>query len=752
MTGSILLAAVSLLGAVDAKGPGIEQQAAIMESLRPALVKVQYTLQYDKGQPPVGAGWSKRCPNCGQYHAGDTSGVVSDERPFETPGFLIADRRVVAPDILIHPRFVKSINVRFGDASSSARVGAYGRQQRSVFLELSEPLPGARPLSFVDQSSPPYLAVTYTQENGTWALGIQPMTPRVTIAEAGWKYIAAPDNCLITDGQGRPAGLCMCEQLPLDDTWKCSPERWPVVSAAMLEQQLAGLGKAAEGGLRRVSLQFRSPKTTPQNRWSYRHYSEEAEDGSGTNLEVIGLLLDDRRVLVLANLPPKRTARLERILVHPGGGARPQAGSAIGSAWQTLVHAGEPVPARFECSLADFGCLLAVLDKPLPGATRLSDRSILDFRNDFLLGVDLAMQGEQRTAYYQHARIASFELGFRGQPYPQLAMGAGNMFLYEEGGALLAVPVTRRKKVTVREEWDYSQAALTPVSYLTTLLKDPATNADPNNVPLTEEQENRLAWMGVELQGLDQNLARLNKVADLTNDGQSGALVTYVYPDSPAALAGIEVGDVLLRLHVEGHPKPLEIKVENDRMGMSEFPWEQLEAGGIPAEYLSQLPTPWPSAENSFTRALTELGFGTKYQAEFWHDGKLITKAFTAVESPPHFDSAPRYKSDPLGVTVRDQTYEVRRHFGVAADEAGVVIAKVEPGSKAAVAGVLPYERITHVNDQTVASVAEFEKLIAVGGEVRLSMKRQSKGRLVKIKLPAAKQAKQEAGATQPAL
>ncbi len=99
-----------------------------------------------------------------------------------------------------------------------------------------------------------------------------------------------------------------------------------------------------------------------------------------------------------------------------------------------------------------------------------------------------------------------------------------------------------------------------------------------------------------------------------------------------------------------------------------------------------------------------------------------------------------KFKSDPLGITVRDMTYAYRRRLRKADDDPGVVVSKVEPGSKASVAGVKPYETITHVNDQPVMTVKDFERLIAGQTELRLSVKRMVQGRVVKITLgpPAA--------------
>ncbi len=46
-----------------------------------------------------------------------------------------------------------------------------------------------------------------------------------------------------------------------------------------------------------------------------------------------------------------------------------------------------------------------------------------------------------------------------------------------------------------------------------------------------------------------------------------------------------------------------------------------------------------------------------------------------------------------------------------------------------------PYEIITYINDKPVMNVENFKKLIAVRGELRLSVKRWTRGRVVKIKI-----------------
>ncbi|GAF69007.1 unnamed protein product, partial [marine sediment metagenome] len=319
---------------------------------------------------------------------------------------------------------------------------------------------------------------------------------------------------------------------------------------------------------------------------------------------------------------------------------------------------------------------------------------------------------------------------------------------------LVAFPVARRAKVTAERRWKSDEPILTASNVFPKPFEDLPGNIDLSNVPLTEEEENRLAWLGLELQPLNRELARLNNVSDLSRDGEIGALVSYVYADSPATAAGVTAGDVLLRLHVEGYPKPMEVIIEKNEYPWGTFPWDRLDE--IPEQYFDQIPEPWGSVENTFTRSLTDLGFGKPFTAELVSGGKVIRKEFTVVQSPPHYDSAKRYKSELLGLTGKNLTYEVRRYFQKTPDEPGVIVAKIEPGSKASVAGIKPFEILTHVNGVPVHSADEFEARLTEatktpetspttgptsapstdnGRTLRLSVKRMTTGRVVRIKI-----------------
>jgi serine protease Do len=697
------------------------EQIKLAQKIAPGFVRVQYTLQTDQGEEPGATlatvsrlGSGDASPISG---VSDPASLLRDERPLESAGILIGPKRVLTADVTLHPRFIRSIRVRFGEKTVDAKPVGYARDHTGTILELAEELPGAKPLEFDPKSEPPYFAAHYIEDDAQWTVTLEPFARALALVPGGRQFASLAAESLIVDTRGKAVAVSMTGQQPIDDSWKVSPADWPLVTTADHQKLLESATKTADASLLRVELNFRSPRQKAGGGEGLgRTHAGNGEDETATEVYAVGLLLDDSRVLVLADLAAHVTARLERVNVATADG---------------LDH-----PATFVATLADYGALVVKLEKPLPGAAKLSTADVLAFRNTLLPGAEVRMAGPERIAYYDHTRITSYTRGWKQQLYPHTVSDTGSNFVFTPAGELLALPIARRQKVSVRQQGNTETALLTPMAQLAPVLAAVEKHADPANVPLTDEQEGRVAWMGVVLQPLDKELARANKVADVTHDGQIGALVTFVYPGSPAADAGIEAGAILLRLQVADQPKPIDVQVEADTGFPGGFPWDKLDQ--IPDEYFDRLPTPWPPLESAFTDTLTELGMGTKYEAEFIVDGKRVSKPFAVVQSPQHYDTAAKYKNKAMGLGVRDLTFEVRRYLQVEAADPGVIVGKIEPGEKAAVAGLRPFELITHVNDQPVHNVKEFEALVSKGTEFRFAIKRMNRGRQISIKLDAA--------------
>ena len=186
-----------------------------------------------------------------------------------------------------------------------------------------------------------------------------------------------------------------------------------------------------------------------------------------------------------------------------------------------------------------------------------------------------------------------------------------------------------------------------------------------------------------------------------------------------------------VRLHPADAARPSDIQA-GSMPPAAYFPWDRLDQVG--EQYFERLPKPWPSrAQNPLSRQLTELGVGRKVELEFARDGQARRVPVMVEQSPPHFDAAPSHKSEALGLTVRELTFEVRRYFQLAAQDPGVIVSRIEPGSKCAVAGLKPFELITHIDDVPVSSMKEVAAALDKPGEKRLSVLRMLRKRIVKV-------------------
>ncbi len=690
---------------LDAQG-----MTAMVEAVRPGLVQVEYTLQYDKGEEPTNTGWGHRCANCGGFHSYfEGESLIKQKRPAVLCGYLLTETKVLLDDPIIHPRFIKSIEVRIGNRLIKAKPAAYFKNENGLILELAEPATDCKPLVFDPSKPGPYYGVDYDLSNAQWNTTVTSVSSNFTITADGRKFNMVEGGLLIVDSKGTPVGISTYGELPFDGSWKGSPLDWPAYTPEEYANKLKAMESAVESGLLQVTLNFRSPKADNESRYSWR----DDDDENATEIHAAGLLIKSSELLILSNLANQQTARLETI--------------------QVKLPDGETTVAKFGTSLREYGCFTATLEKPLPNPMPLYTGDITRLRKEMLFTTTYQFYGDTPIKRYQHCRISGFELGYESKVFPSMGWSSEYLFVFTPENKLACIPLMRRKLVKDDDDyWSSDSADQTPVQYVLDHVADLKEYGDPNNAPVSEIEENRIAWLGVEMQDLDEELATINNVSKITRNGEIGAIVSFVYPESPAAKLGIEMGDILINLHHADHYRPIPIDTGDSSGFGYNFPWDRLD--NIPEEYFSEIPKPWPTAQNTLNRKLTSLGFGETVELEYCRDGEVKKASFEIVESPAHYDSAKRYKSEDLGITVRDLTYEVRRFFHLKADDPGVIVSKIEPGSKASVAGLRPYEIITLLNDQPVTDADTFKaQLESQGSELRLTVKRMTRTRVVKV-------------------
>ena len=168
-----------------------------------------------------GTPWSDRTPFLGGIRE-DWANLVKEERPLELPGYVLAPKRVLTLDPMIHPRFIERIGVQRDGERVSATPSAYLDSGNGLVLQLEKPLGGARPLAF-DAKATPSFAASYYQWNGGWRLRVTPFYRAVSWdARLRTHLQASPFNLLVADG-GTVVGIPLLDEMALDDSWKGSP-------------------------------------------------------------------------------------------------------------------------------------------------------------------------------------------------------------------------------------------------------------------------------------------------------------------------------------------------------------------------------------------------------------------------------------------------------------------------------------------------------------------------------------------------
>lgn len=709
---SFALFCVLTLSSARAEGPA---QGIVAPAVRAALVQVEARLQTSDGDRPVAAGWSRRCAKCGEHHVNELENVLEEERPAAAPGYLIGKQEVLAADPMLHPRFLRDWRVRLGDDSAPARLSAWSLDRNAALFRLERPLEAGRPLVFAPKAKGPYWTLTYSREGDGWSSWLQPMGGSWVVDAAGVARRSVAAGSLALAANGAPVAAIFNDTLARDDAWKKTPAEWPWIDDAEYARRLEGVERTADDVILHVELRLRPVPVQPGEQTNYR---SEDDDSQATVIQAAAVVLSAERVLVLRGLDANVTARLEDVSLRlPNGSTR---------------------RAKFVASVRDLAALVLEPLEPLGAVARVADIDWEAQRERLLFAARIEISGDERRAWYGHVRCAAVQPGFRGRPSPSFGDDAENLYIFDLEGRLVGVPLARRAAPGA-DRWSVPDPVTVKAVELSSYAGEVDGWADPGNHPRSAEEERRLVWLGVELQALDRVLAEAHGVSAQTDNGDTGALVSHVYADSPAARAGLEPGDVLLRILPEGVQSPITVQADAYAFSERPFPWDRYDE--IPDAYFDRIPLPWMPAETTLEKTLKALGIGTGYVLDYARGGKVASASLVVEHGPEHYGAAVEYVSESLGLRLRELTFETRRYFQISLGQPGLLVARVEAGGAAAVAGLKPYEIVVSVNDRPVATVAEFEAALEGSGAepARIGVSRMSQSRLVTLAAGSAK-------------
>lgn len=175
-------------------------------------------------------------------------------------------------------------------------------------------------------------------------------------------------------------------------------------------------------------------------------------------------------------------------------------------------------------------------------------------------------------------------------------------------------------------------------------------------------------WLGVGIQDLTQELKQYYEI-----EGDAGVLVTQVFEGDPAQKGGIRANDIIIAVDDNKVTSVRELSglIANTRVGKR--------------------------------TAITYLRDGIKstvyVELAKREDDKLLAKEQDR-------------SNDDIGVQLMDLTTENAGQFGFEADEKGVLIVGVEPGSKADDAGLQKGDLIKEINHSKVNSLKDYYKYL----------------------------------------
>jgi len=208
-------------------------------------------------------------------------------------------------------------------------------------------------------------------------------------------------------------------------------------------------------------------------------------------------------------------------------------------------------------------------------------------------------------------------------------------------------------------------------------------------------------WLGVVVQEVDRDLAQ-----QLGMDKAEGALVARVLPDSPAARAGLQEGDIILRYNGEALPS----------------------SSSLP--HMVGITDPGEVATLDVNRA----GKTRSFRIDV---GALLAETSTASASPVPTEAEPAQRPTVLGLQVRPLSAEERRSLHVVSG--GLMVTQVGEGV-ASSAGIRSGDILLQLAGQEVDSLRRFDEVIGrltPGQTVAVLVQRGSAPLFLSLDVPA---------------
>ena len=679
--------------------------ARAAHAVEKSLVTVEYSLDPKTNKLPLNRVYISKKSN-------NSSLII------ETQGFVISKNRVVTVDLGIPSSLIKRIRIKHRNSYLKVEIEAISLNKPALFLKILSTGHNLKSLNFVEKKASSVFFVYKKIVRNEWKLRASPIN-QATIKIGKEDLIELPArSCLLMNQEGHPVSVKLNGVMPLTNPSTIAPHKWPIIKPSQVKATLNKLKTGIERSLRRITLQFKN--------------NDKAANGKFIRADYTGILIADDIILIAANLNKTQLNSLAGIEAN-----------LISKTSQK----NKKIKATFKYYLKNIGCILAKLDKPAKTIIRFAKEPLEKTKDKSLFLAMAKINKDNITISMQRTRIHETSSTQNKSILAKLSYGNHGM-LFDEYGKLLAIPIQSMAKpnnlsVPLIASRDIKLALEDLDNYEALSIAKPKPESRPVQVQPKETIENKdqMAWMGVHLQKLTPMLAQVHKVSGKTDNGKFGAIVSYVYPNSPASKAKITTGVILTRLHLPGSPTPSKVQIQSikkNEFGL-EFPalWERY--NDIPENAFKLIPTPWSSLEDSVTQALSQTIIGSSYTAEFLINGKDVKINLVTEKCPEHFENTKPVEDLLTGITTKNLTLETRRHYGIKPNSPGIIISHVIAKSPASKAGIKPYEIVTHINDKAILTSENFLKIITklseTSSKIRLNVLRNGRNRIASINL-----------------
>lgn len=631
---------------------------------------------------------------------------------------LMADRSLRATDVE---------KIELTDPSGARVPGtihAVGRNHDFVLLKAGRALEVV-PLTFGEWQAPAMgesFHVTYADRvDNRWHLNVSPyiQTNSPLVEGPGWfcTDVMRPGS-VVSDRAGAPVGVALDQYLWVRPDGSSSFLGKALLAderVADLDRKYETLRKGVGSSVLRVEISFRVEKGD--------EYALRA-DPKSLSLALFGAPLDESgTILIPQELPRELIRKIDDIRVLSGGTAHPAKFVGAFKGFGAMIVRAEglkrPSPLALDAVAPAPGKLFftATFEDRF-GRSRIKVDYNRVFRTDKGLGGAARLQPRRRV------KEGSWLLDFEGR-----VAGFATTDSKEEDLDEMALQASRERYYAERYRPRYGNEFLRRLVFFSEiggLLKNPAAHFDAKAVPMSTTEEKRLVWVGLEYQELSKPIAEALAIQEreLTNDGRRGLLVTDIYPDSPAARAGLKPDDILLSVQPEGGAPARDLVGEPERPGGY--------YGGFPGRG-GRTASPWRPRRNFLTSMLTEIGEGRTVTLSYLRAKEKKSLILKLEKAPTDYETAERHKDDALGFTVKELTYEVRYFHKLEAGATGVVVARVESGGKADVAKLPALSIVSRLNDVPIKDLGHFRELLGRPGSVTLTSLAYGQTKLVEL-------------------